>query len=157
MLVSGIFKQLRTFVDVPFFLSTFSKIGECFVLQMKCVISASVKIVFYWARLVIWFGKMWQNWKTRPVNYFALRHHKSIEENTCENTESLKQYMGVSYIFPSSYEVWLLAPPLALIFQPSLISVEIWKEKSFSTPVWIKEIKVGWKIMYQHRLDRQNS
>ena len=47
MLVSGIFKQLRTFVDVPFFLSTFSKIGECFVLQMKCVISASVKIVFY--------------------------------------------------------------------------------------------------------------
>ena len=25
----------------------FSKTGECFVFQMKCVISASVKIVFY--------------------------------------------------------------------------------------------------------------
>ena len=29
--VSGIFKQLRTFVDVSFFLSTFSKIGNLFL------------------------------------------------------------------------------------------------------------------------------
>ena len=47
MLVSGIFKQLRTFVVVPDVLSKFSKIRECFLLQMKCMMSASVEIIFY--------------------------------------------------------------------------------------------------------------
>ena len=41
MLVSGIFKQLRTFVVVPDVLSKFSKIRECFLLQMKRMMSAT--------------------------------------------------------------------------------------------------------------------
>ena len=51
MLVSGIFKQLRTFVVIPNVLSKFSKIGS--VLQMKNMMSASIEITLYWAWLII--------------------------------------------------------------------------------------------------------
>ena len=48
---------------------------ECFHLQVKCMMSASVEIVLYWAWLKI---SVWENepkLKETTVNYFALRHH----------------------------------------------------------------------------------
>ena len=44
MLVSGIFRPLTTFVVV---LGVVTKDRECFLLQMKCVMSVSVEIIFY--------------------------------------------------------------------------------------------------------------
>ena len=52
---------------------------------MKCMMSASVEIIFYRERLII---LVWENepkLKEMTVNYFVLRHHwsiKSIRENS---------------------------------------------------------------------------
>ena len=56
---------------------------ECFLLQMKCMLSASVEIISYWARLII---SVWENepkLKETTLNHFALRHYWWIEVYTC--------------------------------------------------------------------------
>ena len=66
---------------------------ECFLLQMKCMLSASVEIVSYWAWLII---SVWENepkLKETTVNHFALRHPWWIEVYTCsEHGKSVKLY-----------------------------------------------------------------
>ena len=62
ILGSGIFKELKTFIVVPNILSKFSKIGHVFFFswsvwcqhQLKCMMSASVEIIFYWAWLIVY-------------------------------------------------------------------------------------------------------
>ena len=84
---------------------------ECFLLPMKCMMSASVEIIFYWVQLIILVGENEPKLKEMTVNYFVLRHQWSIEEYTCENSESVKTIcqnrMGFSYIFSLSCLVWL--------------------------------------------------
>ena len=88
---------------------------ECFLLQMKCMLSASVEIISYWAWLII---SVWENepkLKETTVNHFALRHYRWIEVYTCsEHGKSVKTIrqncMSFSYIFSWSYQVWLLTP-----------------------------------------------
>ena len=68
---------------------------KIFFLQMRCMMSASVKIIWYWAWLII---SVWQNepiLKETTVNYPKLRHHRSTEESTRENSESVKQYARI--------------------------------------------------------------
>ena len=60
---------------------------KSFLLQMKCAMSASVEIIFFWAWLII---LVWENepkLKETTVNYFEFRHHQSIEEYTSDNSE----------------------------------------------------------------------
>ena len=91
---------------------------EYFLLQVRCMMSASVEIIFYWAWIVI---SVWENEpklkKTRVTNHFMLRNHWSIEMSTGEHSESVKKIcqncMGFSYTFSWSYQVWLLAPPFS--------------------------------------------
>ena len=45
ILVSGIFRQRTTFIVVLDVVTKFSKIGNVFFLQMKCMLSASVEII----------------------------------------------------------------------------------------------------------------
>ena len=62
ILGSGIFREPKTFVVVPNILSKFSKIGHVFFFswsvwcqhQLKCMMSASVEIIFYWAWLIVY-------------------------------------------------------------------------------------------------------
>ena len=103
MLVSGIFKQLRTF---RYFSWCF---WANFLLQMKFMMSASAEIIFYWTWLII---LVWENepkWK-ETVNYLELRHHRLTEEYTRENVWKTN-HMGLYYILSWSCQVWLLAPP----------------------------------------------
>ena len=89
MLVSGIFKQLRTFVVVPDE-QIFEDI-EPFLLQRKGAMSASVEILFFWAWLII---LVWENepkLKETTVNYFESGHHQSFEEYTRDNSELVNQ------------------------------------------------------------------
>ena len=87
---------------------------ECFLLQMKCMMSASVEVIFYWAWLII---LVWENepkLKETTVNYFVLRYHWWVEEYTRENSESIKKicqnHRDFSYISSLSCLVWLRAP-----------------------------------------------
>ena len=103
---------------------------KSFLLQMKCMMSASVEVPLYWAWLII---SAWENepkWKETSVNHYALGHHRSIEEYACtrENRESVKQYARIVWAsLKSSLEVarYDCLPTLfSLAFQPSLISVK---------------------------------
>ena len=58
ILVSGIFRQLTTFVVVLDVLTKFYEDKECFPLQRKRTMSALIEIVFYWARVII---SVWEN------------------------------------------------------------------------------------------------
>ena len=78
---------------------------ECFLLQRKCAMSASVEIIFFWAWLII---LVWENepkLKETTVNYFESRHHQSIEEYTRDNSESVDQelYLVRGQAFLSSF------------------------------------------------------
>ena len=116
MLVSGIFKQLNDFRRCSWCCDQIFEDRECFLLQMKCMLSASVEIISYWAWLII---SVWENepkLKETTVNHFALRHYRWIEVYTCsEHGKSVKTIrqnrMSFSYIFSWSCQVWLLTPP----------------------------------------------
>ena len=89
---------------------------ECFFLQMKCMLSASVEIISYWAWLIISVWKNEPKLKETTVNHFGLRHYRWIEVYTCsEHGKSVKTIhqnrMSFSYIFSWSCQVWLLTPP----------------------------------------------
>ena len=138
MLVSGIFKQLRISVVVPDVLSQFFEDRKSFLLQMKCAMSASVEIIFFWAWLII---LVWENepkLKETTVNYFEFRHHQSIEECTRDNSELVNQDARIQWAsLISSLEVAryeCLPYSFSLTFQPPLFCVKI--KKSFSTSVW---------------------
>ena len=104
---------------------------------MKCMLSASVEIISYWAWLII---SVWENepkLKETTVNHFALRHSWWIEVYTCsEHGKSVKLYartgMGFSYIFSWSCQVWVLTPPF---FPKVSTSLKI-EKKVISTRVW---------------------
>ena len=69
---------------------------ECFLLQMRCMLSAAVDIISYWAWLII---SVWENkpkLKETTVNHFALRHYWWIRVYTCrEYGNSVKQYARI--------------------------------------------------------------
>ena len=78
MLVSGIFRQLTTFVVVLDVLTKFYEDRECFLLQRKRMMSALIEIVFYWARVII---SVWENepeLKETTV-YTCSEHSKSVK------------------------------------------------------------------------------
>ena len=107
---------------------------ECFLLQMKCMLSASVEIIFYWAWLII---SAWENkpkLKETTVNHFALRHYWWIEVYTCkEHSESVKQYARIvwasliSFLEFARYDC--LPHRFSPTFQPPLFRVENLKKK----------------------------
>ena len=69
--------------------------GECFLLQMKCMLSASVEIISYCAWLII---SVWENepkLKETTVNHFALRQFWCIEVYTCSKHKSVKQFARI--------------------------------------------------------------
>ena len=76
---SGIFKQLRTLVIVPYALSKFWEDWECFIFQMQCMVSALVEIIFYcaWLIILVWVNE--PKSKETTVKYFALRHHRRLK------------------------------------------------------------------------------
>ena len=94
MLVSGIFKQLNDFRRCSWCCDQIFEDRECFLLQMKCMLSASVEIISYWAWLKI---SVWENepkLKEATINHFALRHYWWIEVYTCSE-QSVKQYARI--------------------------------------------------------------
>ena len=136
MQVSGIFKQLRTLVIVSDTLSKFWEDWECFIFQIQCMVSVLVEIIFYcaWLIILVWVNE--PKPKETTVKYFALRHHRSIEECTRENGESLKQYTRIvlaTEIFSWSCQVWLPAPKFSLTYQPPLIGVKIKRKVIFDS------------------------
>ena len=76
-------------------------------------LSASVEIIFCWVWLIISVWESELKLKEMTVNYFALRHHQSVEEYTCENNESEKQYTRITWTsLISSLEVaWYYCLP----------------------------------------------
>ena len=91
MLVSGIFKQLRTFSEVPDVLRKISEDRESFLLQKKCVMSASVESIFFWAWLIIFVWENEPKLKETTVNDFEFRHQQSIQEYTRDNSKLVNQ------------------------------------------------------------------
>ena len=78
MLVSGIFRQLTTFVVVLDVLTKFYEDRECFLLQRKRMMSALIEIVFYWARVII---SVWENESKlkETTVYTCSEHSKSVK------------------------------------------------------------------------------
>ena len=112
---------------------------EYCLLQMKCMMSASVEIIFCWARLIISVWEKEPKLKETTVNHFALRHYWWIEVCTfSEHSESVKQYARIvwaSLISSLEFARYDCLPHrFSLTFQPPLLSVEI--KKVISTPVW---------------------
>ena len=97
---------------------------------MKCMTSALVEIIFYWAWLIISVWENEQKLKEKTVNYFALRHHWSIEECTREHSESGKHYARIvcvsliSTLEVARYDCFPLR--FSLTFQPPLFCNVTW-------------------------------
>ena len=109
---------------------------ECFIFQIQCMVSVLVEIIFYcaWLIILVWVNE--PKPKETTVKHFALRHHRSIEECTRENGESLKQYTRIvlaTEIFSWSCQVWLPAPKFSLTYQPPLIGVKIKRKVIFDS------------------------
>ena len=92
---------------------------ECFLLQMKCMLSAIVEIIPYLAWLII---SVWEKWakiegndskplcvKTLLVDWGVCVQWARYVSNAIRQNR-----MGFSYIFSWSYHVWLLTPPFFL-------------------------------------------
>ena len=90
---------------------------ECFLLQIKYIMWASVEIIFYWAWIIISFWENEPKLKETTVNHFAWRHYWWIEVYMCiEHNESVKQHARIVWaslisFFSLSCQVWLLTPP----------------------------------------------
>ena len=105
---------------------------------MKCILSASVEIISYWAWIII---SVWENepkLKETTVNRFALRHYWWTEVYTCsEHGKSVKLYARIVWAsLISSLEVArydCLPHRFSPTFQPPLFSVENWKKVVFSS------------------------
>ena len=121
MLVSGIFRQLTTFVVVLDVLTKFYEDRECFLLQRKCMMSALIEIVFYWARVII---SVWENEpKLKETTVYTCSEHS-------ESVKRCARIVWASLI--SSLEVArydCLPHRFSPTFQPPLFSVENWKKK----------------------------
>ena len=130
MLVIGIFEELRAFVVVSDALRK-----ESFLLQMKYAMSASVEIILFWAYLIILVRESEPKLKETTVNYFKLRHHRSIEEYTLDNSETVNQDARIAWAsLMSSLEVarYDCLPHLfSLALQPPLFRVKIKKKSHF--------------------------
>ena len=117
MLVSGIFKQLRTFVVVPDVLSKFSKIGNVFFFRWSVWCQHQLKLYYI----------------KRNDGKLLCVHHWSTEVYTREHSESVKQYARIVWAsLISSLEVArydCLPHRFSPTFQPPLFSVENWKKK----------------------------
>ena len=95
MQVNNIFKQLimRTFVIVLDILSKFSEIGNVSSSDVVYDVNISwTMIIFHWARMIISVWEKLPKFKEKTLNKLGLWHHRSIQENTPENSESVKQY-----------------------------------------------------------------
>ena len=130
MLVIGIFQELRAFVVVSDALGK-----ESFLLQMKYAMSASVEIILFWAYLIILVRESEPKLKETTVNYFKLRHHRSIEEYTRDNSETVNQDARITWAsLMSSLEVArydCLPHRFSLALQPPLFRVKIKKKSHF--------------------------
>ena len=84
---------------------------------------------------MVWVNK--PKSKETTGKYFALRHHRSIEECTRENSESVKQYTKIVLAsLRSSLEVArydCLPQNFSLTYQPLLISVKIKRKVIFDS------------------------
>ena len=73
--------------------------------------------------------------KETTVNYFASRHHWSIEDYTSEKCESVRQYAGTVWASPISsledtrYDY--LPHRFSLTFQPPQLSLKNYKRSNF--------------------------
>ena len=103
MLVSGIFRQLTTFVVVLDVLTKFYEDRECFLLQRKRMMSALIEIVFYWARVIT---SVWENEpKLKETTVYTCSEHS-------ESVNSMRQNrIGFSYICFWRCQVGMLTPP----------------------------------------------
>ena len=122
ILVSGIFRQLTTFVAVLDVLTKFYEDREFFLLQRKCMMSALIEIIFYWTWVIILV------WENEPKL-------KETTVYTCsENSESLKRcgrIVWASLISALEVARWEYLPHcFSPTFQPPLFSVEK-KKKEF--------------------------
>ena len=101
---------------------------------MTCVMSISVEIIFFWARLLILVRENEPKLKETTVNYFEFRHQQSIEECTRDNSELVNQDARIVWAsLISSLEVArydCLPHRFSPTFQPPLFSVENWKKKA---------------------------
>ena len=136
MLVSGIFKQLRTFVVVPDVLSKFSEIESLFFFREVCDVSISSNYILL-----------------SMTDNFSLRKWAKIERNgsldihsrlksiyTCDNSELVNQDARIVWAsLISSLEVarydCLPHHFFANVSTSSVLRRNL-KEKSFSTRVW---------------------
>ena len=94
MLVSGIFRQLTTFVVVLDVLTKFYEDRECFLLQRKRMMSALLEIVFYWARVI----------KIERNDNIHVQWAQWVSKTMRQNR------MGFSYICSWSCQVGMLTP-----------------------------------------------
>ena len=77
-----------------------------FLPQMLYTKPPSAKIASYWAWLIISVCENEPKSKETTVNYFQLRHHRSIEGYTRESRESVNQYSRIVWAsLISSFEV----------------------------------------------------
>ena len=102
--------------------------------------SASVKVIFFWAWLII---LVWENepkLKETTVNYFEFRHHRSVEEYACDSGELVNQdarIVWASLISPLEVARYdCLSHHFSPNVSTSSVSRKNLKEKSFSTSVW---------------------
>ena len=98
---------------------------ECFLPQMKCMMSASVEIIFYWAWLIISVRVIEPKLKETTVNHFASRHYWWIEVFTWVRVKQYARIVWASLL--SSLEVSgydCLLHRFSPTFQPPLFSVE---------------------------------
>ena len=108
MLVSGIFRQLTTFVVVLDVLTKFYEDRECFLLQRKRMMSALIEIVFYWARVII---SVWENeQKIERNDSIHVQWEQWVSKTMRQNR------MGFSYICFWSCQVGMLTP----LFSPNV-------------------------------------
>ena len=125
---------------------------ECFLLQMKCMMSLSVKVTFFWALLIISVWEIEPKTKETTVNYFALRHYWSIEEWEQWVSKTIRQNrMGFSYIFSWCCQVWLPAQPI--FPSVSLISAVT----AYNVGVFKKTWGTTWISFFHHRSQFQTS
>ena len=108
---------------------------ESFLLQMKYAMSASVEIILFRAYLIILVRESEPKLKETTVNYFKLRHHRSIEEYTRDNSETVNQDARITWAsLMSSLEVARydgLPHRFSLALQPPLFRVKIKKKSHF--------------------------
>ena len=109
MLVSGIFKQLTTFVVIP------DVEGSVFYFRWRVWRKHQSKLYWAWRLVSVWENE--PKLKDTTVNHFALRREiditgrlKSIYVRTVSQRNNTPEPYGFLFLFSFSRQVWLLSP-----------------------------------------------